>query len=189
MALGWADGPAGGDGGPAGRPGRPHRAWGEVRLTGLSPFTPSRPRPLDNRGGVEGRGLPKGRPGQRCSFWPGEGAPHPRALMVCPGLGAPGSHSLGEGHILSGQPAPWWAHSVEEPPAHAVPGGMSRRRPPQPGQGERFPACRGLATGSRGTHPRPLSLACGSCKVPWEWLGPWWGLGPGVTDHTGPPGQ
>ena len=43
VALGWADGPADGGGGPAGRPGRPRQAWGEVRFTGLGPFTPPRP--------------------------------------------------------------------------------------------------------------------------------------------------
>lgn len=47
------------------------------------------PSPRPGRG-VEGRGLPKGRPGWRCSFWSGEGAPHSQAPTVCPDLGHPG---------------------------------------------------------------------------------------------------
>lgn len=143
-----------------------------------SPFTPSRPRPLDNRGGAEGRGLPKGRPGQRCGFWPGEG-PHTHGpRMVCLGW-APGSHSLGEGHILSGQPAPWWAHSVEVPCSA--------------GQGERFPDLQGPGHWLSGGHTHaPSPWREGAARCPgsgWArgggWvLGSWTTQGPLASDGS-----
>lgn len=157
-------------------------------LPGLGPFTPPRPRPLDNRGVVEGRGLPKGRPGQRCSFWLGEDSPRSQAPTVCQGLGTPRESQPGRGArpLRTARPSGDPLCGPQEPPAHAVPGGMSRRRA-APGQGEGLPACRGLATGTWGPHPHPLSLPCGSHTVSWERPEPGgWGWVMGSRTTLGP---